>query len=131
MQFRYLLLCLAILTGCTGSSDQNKLEEERVSLQGAELPDTTETLHLTGEQLAQAYCRTCHAFPEPALLDKATWQHGVLPQMALHLGIDKTGDNVYMNKTLEQITALLQAGIFPDKPPIAERDLNKIEAYYL
>ncbi|WP_162051762.1 FG-GAP repeat domain-containing protein [Pontibacter pamirensis] len=131
MRFRYLLLCLAIITGCTGNSDKNRLEEERVSLQGAMLPDTTETLHLTGEQLAQAYCRTCHAFPEPELLDKATWQHGVLPQMALRLGINKTGNNIYMDKTLEEITALLQAGIFPDIPLIAERDFDKIEAYYL
>lgn len=131
MQFRYLLLCLAILTGCTGSSDQSKLEEERVSLQGAILPDTTETLHLTGQQLAQAYCRTCHAFPEPELLDNATWQQGVLPQMALRLGLNRTGSSIYMNKSPEEVTALLQAGIFPDKPLIAERDFEKIEAYYL
>ena len=40
-----------------------------------------------GEQLARAYCAACHAFPEPQLLDKASWQAGVLPQMAPRLGV--------------------------------------------
>jgi hypothetical protein len=35
-----------------------------------------------GEKLAHAYCISCHAFPEPALLDKKTWTTGVLPKMA-------------------------------------------------
>ncbi len=26
--------------------------------------------NLSGKQLAQSYCATCHAFPEPNLLDK-------------------------------------------------------------
>ena len=40
-----------------------------------------------GEKLARTYCAACHAFPEPALLDKETWRSGVLPQMAARLGI--------------------------------------------
>jgi hypothetical protein len=40
-----------------------------------------------GERLARRYCGACHAFPEPQLLDKATWQEGVLPQMAPRLGL--------------------------------------------
>lgn len=131
MQFRPLFLCTVLLTNCTGSPDQDKLEGERVSLQGAVLPDTAETLHLTGQQLAQAYCRTCHAFPDPGLLDKAAWQKGVLPQMALRLGLNETGSSIYMNRPPEEVTALLQAGIFPDEPLIAARDFKKIEAYYL
>ncbi len=35
-----------------------------------------------GEKLARVHCISCHAFPEPALLDKKTWTTGVLPQMA-------------------------------------------------
>lgn len=35
-----------------------------------------------GEKLARIYCIACHAFPEPALLDKKTWAAGVLPKMA-------------------------------------------------
>src|SRR5437667_5030468 len=40
-----------------------------------------------GERLAHTYCAACHMFPEPALLDKKTWRTGVLPQMALRLGV--------------------------------------------
>ena len=39
------------------------------------------------EELARAYCASCHAFPEPRLLDKKTWEVGVLPQMAPRLGV--------------------------------------------
>jgi hypothetical protein len=39
-----------------------------------------------GEKLARTYCAACHAFPEPQLLDKKTWEAGVLPQMSQRLG---------------------------------------------
>src|SRR3954463_5970956 len=41
----------------------------------------------SGEELAHAYCSSCHAFPEPQLLDRRTWQNGVLPQMAPRVGV--------------------------------------------
>jgi len=44
-----------------------------------------------GEKLAHQYCASCHAFPEPQLLDKKTWETGVLPQMAPRLGVS-TGE---------------------------------------
>ncbi|MFT5470354.1 MAG: hypothetical protein ACI8UO_005482 [Verrucomicrobiales bacterium] len=34
-----------------------------------------------GELAAKAYCATCHFFPEPKLLDRATWLNMVLPAM--------------------------------------------------
>src|SRR5713101_2085527 len=42
-----------------------------------------------GHRLAQTYCQSCHLFPEPALLDKATWENGALPDMAPWLGLVK------------------------------------------
>jgi len=39
-----------------------------------------------GEKLARTYCAACHAFPEPQLLDKQTWEAAVLPQMGQRLG---------------------------------------------
>jgi hypothetical protein len=44
-----------------------------------------------GEKLARTYCASCHAFPEPQLLDKKAWEAGVLPQMAPRLGV-RTGN---------------------------------------
>ncbi|HEY2852356.1 MAG TPA: FG-GAP-like repeat-containing protein [Gemmatimonadaceae bacterium] len=40
-----------------------------------------------GEELAHTYCAACHVFPDPSLLDKKSWQLGVLPQMATRLGL--------------------------------------------
>lgn len=41
-----------------------------------------------GEQLAHSYCTSCHAFPEPALLDKTTWTENVLPLMGQFMNVD-------------------------------------------
>jgi hypothetical protein len=55
-----------------------------------------------GERLARTYCSACHVFPEPQLLDKKTWQEGVLPQMAPRVGVrsktlfGETSRNPYM-----------------------------------
>jgi hypothetical protein len=35
-----------------------------------------------GERLARTHCASCHAFPDPSLLDKKTWDESVLPKMA-------------------------------------------------
>ena len=74
-----------------------------------------------GAQLARANCSVCHAFPEPALLDKKTWQEGVLPQMARRVGVTLPGTswlaipNPYM-KVLAR--------------PVSDADWTKIVAYY-
>jgi len=35
-----------------------------------------------GRELSQIYCKSCHEYPEPSLIDKHTWVSGVLPEMA-------------------------------------------------
>ena len=35
-----------------------------------------------GRELSQIYCKSCHEYPEPSLIDKHTWVTGVLPEMA-------------------------------------------------
>ena len=44
-------------------------------------------LNLNGEQLANAYCATCHVKPEPEILDKTTWREKVLPDMRKRMGL--------------------------------------------
>ena len=41
-----------------------------------------------GEQLARSYCASCHAFPNPSLLDKKTWADNVLPMMGQMMNVD-------------------------------------------
>ena len=48
-----------------------------------------------GFHLAQQYCKSCHQFPEPELLDKTTWAQYVLPKMGGFLGFRYMGQNAY------------------------------------
>ena len=47
-----------------------------------------------GGVLAQKYCKSCHQYPTPDLIDKNTWVKGVLPAMAKQLGLE-----AYMGQT--------------------------------
>jgi hypothetical protein len=42
-----------------------------------------------GRALSVKYCKSCHRYPDPSLLDKVTWESGVMPQMGLQLGIEQ------------------------------------------
>src|SRR5438105_2737512 len=65
-----------------------------------------------GEFIARKLCASCHLFPEPALLDKKTWENGALPMMAARLGVK---------------------GMQPDSPQNRGilRDWDEITAFYL
>lgn len=84
---------------------------------------------LPGEQLAQRHCGSCHLFPEPGLLPKKTWERGVLPAMRTRLGLDQ--EQLYERIPLEDLSQLLKAGVYPDRPQLAEADFQKIREYYL
>jgi hypothetical protein len=83
-----------------------------------------------GEKLARTYCAACHAFPEPQLLDKKTWEAAVLPQMGQRLGqrpatlFEETSRNpnmVVLNKAVsaEEWTKIVQyyRDLAPDALP--------------
>lgn len=61
-----------------------------------------------GEALARQVCQSCHLFPEPALLDKATWRDGALPHMAPFLGV-----KVKDVSRLPMAEELRAAGVYP------------------
>ncbi|MFA6084507.1 FG-GAP repeat domain-containing protein [Mucilaginibacter sp.] len=67
-----------------------------------------------GKALSKKYCVSCHIYPEAALLDKTTWERGVLPVMAGKLGIQQEMGGYYMD-TRSQISL---------------DDWNKIIKYY-
>jgi hypothetical protein len=75
-----------------------------------------------GEKLARANCAVCHAFPEPRLLDKKTWQAGVLPQMAPRLGV--SGRSLATELSLSPYMTVLSRAV-------PEGDWEKIVQYYL
>ncbi|GAB3499289.1 hypothetical protein GCM10027341_22290 [Spirosoma knui] len=93
------------------------------------LPQPTQ---LTGQQLSQTYCGNCHLAPDPSLLDKATWQHGVLPQMALRMGQSNQQVSVLGNFTdTGEMTRIIEANIFPERPTLHDSDWQKIVSYYV
>ncbi len=84
----------------------------------------------TGEQLANIYCKICHQFPKPELLDKNTWVNLVLPDMALRLGIKKPGVDPYKGIPEEEIHIIRPLGVYPEKAVLSNEQWNKIVEYY-
>ncbi len=83
----------------------------------------------TNKQLAQTHCGSCHAFPEPELLDQTTWEESVLPQMALRMGIAPS--NINDPKVQQSYYHLTESGLYPRPALISIEDWEKIEEYYL
>ncbi|RYC71196.1 FG-GAP repeat domain-containing protein [Spirosoma sordidisoli] len=107
-----------------------------VACQSSNKTDTAPTppapTQLSGQQLAQTYCGSCHLQPAPALLDKATWQNGVLPQMALRLGqSDRQMEEIMRYSNTDELKRLIEANIFPEHPTLHPSDWQKIVAYYV
>jgi hypothetical protein len=88
---------------------------------------------LSGKQLAERYCQTCHMLPAPALLDSASWQRFVLPRMARRLGIHGIGAPADEERLEEGSGGALVrvAGVFPDSAIITRAEWDRIAAYYL
>jgi hypothetical protein len=86
---------------------------------------------LPGDVLARTHCGGCHQFPDPALLDKKTWETRILPEMGSRLGIANKSYNPLFSLTQADLLTVMQAGIYPSTPQIAEEDWRKIEQYYL
>ncbi|MBN3521856.1 VCBS repeat-containing protein [Algoriphagus lutimaris] len=87
----------------------------------------SEDLNLNGEQLANAYCATCHLKPEPEILDKSTWKEKVLPDMRKRMGL-------YLEEDFGSIMPIdmdVPKGIYSEIPYINKDNWEKLEAYYL
>lgn len=82
-----------------------------------------------GEALAKQNCGSCHKFPDPSLLDKKTWNEGVLPEMAYRLGI---GNRFELLTKIpdEQYQSAMRLDIYPETPKISQEDWDLIVAYY-
>ena len=83
-------------------------------------------LNLSGEQLAQGYCASCHAMPEPDLLDKVTWEK-VLPDMRKRMGLYLEED---FGTPLPEDEGVPD-GIYSKIPFITKEKWAKLQAYYL
>ena len=91
-----------------------------VTLAWLSLAGCTRMNQSDGEKLARQYCAACHALPEPQLLDKKTWETGVLPQMAQRMGV---GTPSLVEAPRDPHMVVLAKGV-------SEEDWNKIVRYY-
>jgi hypothetical protein len=86
-----------------------------------------------GEALAKTHCGGCHLYPEPGLLPKKTWKEGVLPKMALRLGMLLT-DTTSINQQIAQYEELEQGkrqGFLPAQAVVTPTEWQQIVAFYL
>jgi len=79
------------------------------------------------ERIARMYCGYCHAFPDPSLLDRATWDESVLPMMEFHMG--STSMNMIARIHPEDIDYVLSS--LPSRPMANAEDWQLIRQYYL
>ena len=118
--WHYILLLgisIVVWTCSTGNNNADKIKPPTPS-------------NISGQELAAIYCANCHLKPEPELLDKKTWEKGVLPEMAFYLGKRLLTDK-FFDMNPDDISAAIQSGLYPSAPVLAEEDWDKIVAYYI
>ena len=81
----------------------------------------------SGRALAAVYCQSCHELPDPALLNKRSWQKGVLPAMGPRLGIFLHLGTRYPSYGSDPYVGW---GFYPSKPLLADWQWQHIIDYY-
>ena len=81
------------------------------------------------EAIAKKTCSSCHKFPDPNLLDKKTWETGVLPEMSYRLGL---GNRFELMDRIseEQLRSAMEMNIYPETPSISQEEWQAIVNYY-
>lgn len=90
-----------------------------------------------GEALSKLYCASCHMYPEPSLLDKATWGNFVLVRMGAFMGIYRDGAQ-YVDRLPPQWMEpgiggqrVAGANIYPEEPLLDLSEWEKIVEFYM
>lgn len=83
----------------------------------------------TDSELYEAYCGGCHISPDIRSLPKAIWREGVLPEMAMRMGV--SSENPYKNLSMEEANAVAQTGVYPEKPTIPKEYWQRLHDYIL
>ncbi|GAB4050838.1 FG-GAP repeat domain-containing protein [Spirosoma litoris] len=120
-------LLLFVSLGVASFSD---IEMNRSTTGGAKKGAMSTDSIASGKQLAIRYCSSCHLFPEPELLDKKTWVTGVLPNMAMRLGLKLPGQDSLRSLSPEEEKAISQLTIYPETPALSMDEWSMIVRYY-
>ena len=81
------------------------------------------------EAIAKKTCGSCHKFPDPSLLDKKTWETGVLPEMSYRLGLGNRFE-LMTRISEEQFQSAMQLNTYPETPSITQEEWQAIVNYY-
>ncbi len=81
-----------------------------------------------GEALAIKYCQSCHALPDPSMLDTKSWEKGVLPSMGPRLGIFEFGFEGYPSFKNDRS---LDSNFYPSRPLLTLKEWQHILDYYV
>jgi hypothetical protein len=100
-----------------------------LSLVGLWLMGCQQTQEEKEEAIAKKTCGSCHKFPEPNLLDKKTWETGVLPEMSYRLGLGNRFE-LMTRISEEQYQSAMQLNIYPETPTISPEEWQAIVNYY-
>ncbi|EPR65557.1 FG-GAP repeat domain-containing protein [Cyclobacterium qasimii] len=120
LPLKFIFFCLLLNFSCNGSGEKKviqKLESENA---------------ISGKELSENHCQSCHLYPDPSELDKKTWERSVLPLMGRLFGIYEA--EVPRIKILEGAInkkAVEELHMFPEKPSISAVHWEKIKAFYL
>ena len=118
-QFSVYFLLGIILVACSPISERKQPPPTLEQL-------ATTDLKLDGEQLANAYCGSCHLKPDPSILDQKTWVENVLPDMRKRLGLYLEED---FGVDLPEDVGVPK-GIYSKVQLIQREDWQKILDYY-
>ncbi|MEL6986262.1 MAG: VCBS repeat-containing protein [Bacteroidota bacterium] len=88
--------------------------------------DVKSKVNLSGESLAKIHCASCHVYPDPKLLSKASWQEYILPRMANMMGLYKEDNRAALIKKDPSSSV-----IYPEEALISPVQWDSIEAFYL
>ncbi|HVG14707.1 MAG TPA: hypothetical protein VM935_07095, partial [Chitinophagaceae bacterium] len=82
-----------------------------------------------GALLFNKNCGSCHLHPEPKHLTKKVWQNGVLPIMAIKMGLV---DDTYDRQISEEEKAIEDANhLIPGKPIISKENFKALSKYII
>jgi hypothetical protein len=79
-----------------------------------------------GKTLATQVCGSCHACPDPDVVDKKTWREQILPRMETRLGVALPDYNSSPEGPL-----IKELRIYPEQPLITQAQWDAIFDYYV
>lgn len=81
--------------------------------------------------LYDTYCASCHIAPDIQDLSKDLWGNSVLPEMAARMGIRTEKNHPYKNLPFNEQAAIIESGIYPEKPIMDVDDWQLLENYII